>query len=142
MTDIEIPLGKRTKAYRFLEMIPALFSYGAIFLLVVLSIFNPFIAAVYLLAIIITTVIKAVGIGYHTTTGRDNMDKAQRVDWHDRLAQLDNPALALQTGSTSESKGFQYDDHIANLEDIAANPGLYPKPSQVYNAVIIASYNE
>ena len=34
MKDLEIPLGKRTKAYRFFEMLPALLSYGAILLLV------------------------------------------------------------------------------------------------------------
>ncbi len=39
--DIEIPLGKRTKKYRFLEMLPGLLSYGAIVLLIVLSILSP-----------------------------------------------------------------------------------------------------
>ena len=45
--DIEIPLGKRTKKYRFLEMLPGLLSYGAIVLLVVLSILSPVLASIY-----------------------------------------------------------------------------------------------
>ena len=47
--DLEIPLGKRTKKYRFFEILPGFFSYGAIILLIVLSIFNPLLASIYLL---------------------------------------------------------------------------------------------
>lgn len=142
MTDIEIPLGKRTKSYRFFEMLPALMSYGAIVLLFVLSLFNPLLAAIYLLAVIITTLVKAVGIAYHTTTGRSNLEKAQLVDWSTRLRQLEDPSRYLSEQRSSASKGFRYDEHIANLEEIAAHEDSYPKPSQVFNAVIIAAYNE
>lgn len=142
MTNIEIPLGKRTKSYRFFEILPAFLSYGAIILLIVLSLISPLLAAAYLLAIIITTVVKAVGIAYHTTVGRSHMDRAQRVNWHERVSQLENAAAALQSGTTSASEAFQYDDHIANLEDISVNQDNYPRPSAIYNAVIIAAYNE
>ncbi len=142
MTDIEIPLGKRTKLYRLFEMVPAIVSYGAIILLVVLALINPLLAAIYLLAVIITTIVKAVGIAYHTTVGRNNMEKAQRVDWHDRLQQLEQPAKALEDSSRHHSRQFQYQLHVDNLRDLAAHPDSYPKPSQLYNAVIIAAYNE
>lgn len=142
MTDIEIPLGKRTKAYRFFEMLPALLSYGAIILLVVLALVNPLIAAIYLLAVIITTLVKAVGIAYHTTTGRNNLEKAQRVDWHARLGQLENPEQFLQQDGSNRRREFRLDVHQANLAEIAAHPDSYPKPSRLYNAVIVAAYNE
>ena len=141
MTDIEIPLGKRTKTYRFFEMVPALFSYGAIILLIILSLFNPLLAAVYLLAVIITTLVKAVGIAYHTTTGRNNLEKAQRVDWRERLHQLEEPKKHLDKGA-AVSSGFQYELHQDNLRDVAAHEDSYPKPSELYNAVIVAAYNE
>jgi len=142
MTDIEIPLGKRTKAYRFFEMVPAIVSYGAIVLLVILSLINPLLATVYLLAVIITTLVKAVGIAYHTTMGRNNLEKAQRVDWHNRLHQLEDPARYAEQLKNEHSHAFQHRLHVANLEDIAAHQDSYPKPSQLYNAVIIAAYNE
>lgn len=143
MTDLEIPLGKRTKVYRFFEILPGLLSYGAIILLVVLSLINPFIAAVYLLMVIITTVVKAVGIAYHTITGRTSMESAQKVDWHDRLVQLEDVKHALDTQDKSlQTDEFQYKQHITNLEDIASSPDTYPKPSDIYNVVIIAAYNE
>lgn len=142
MTDIEIPLGKRTKSYRFFEMVPALFSYGAIVLLIVLSLVNPLLAAIYLLAVIITTLVKAVGIAYHTTVGRSNLDKAQQVDWHKRLQQLEDPALHIEAEREMRVGGFQHDIHVTNLEELASHGDSYPKPSELYNAVIIPAYNE
>jgi hypothetical protein len=41
MKNIEIPQGKRTKFYRFFEILPAFLSYGAIVLMIVLSYFFP-----------------------------------------------------------------------------------------------------
>lgn len=141
MSDIEIPIGKRTKTYRFFEMLPALLSYGAIALLIIISVISPPVAAIYLLVIIITTVVKAVGIAYHTTSGRGRMEKSQKVDWHSRLVQLETPSRYLneKIGSADD---FQINEHRANMEDMAAHPSRYPKPSQVYNAVIIAAYKE
>jgi cellulose synthase/poly-beta-1,6-N-acetylglucosamine synthase-like glycosyltransferase len=142
MTDIEIPLGKRTKSYRFFEMLPAIMSYGAIVLLVVLSLVNPLIAAIYLLAIIITTVVKAIGIAYHTTTGRTHMNGAQKIDWHGRLQQFEQPSKWLDPQSNDQKGSFLFNDHMANLEDLVASPESYPQPSKIYNAAIIAAYNE
>ena len=39
--NLEIPEGKRSKLYRFLEIMPGLISYGAIILLFLLSWLNP-----------------------------------------------------------------------------------------------------
>lgn len=142
MTDIEIPIGRRKKLYRFFEIVPAVISYGAILLLIFLSAVNPTLAAIYLLVIIITTVVKAVGIAYHTTIGRHNMDVAQKVNWHERLLELENASNHLIEDVVVNMKGFHSKQHIANLKDIVANPVIYPKPSQIYNAVIVPVYNE
>ena len=45
--SIEIPLGKRTKKYRFFEILPGMMSYLMLFLLVFLSWWNPIIAGIY-----------------------------------------------------------------------------------------------
>ena len=70
MVDLEIPLGKRTRSYRFFERLPAILSYGAVVVLVVLSLVNPVLASAYLLVIILTTLVKVVGISYHMVRGR------------------------------------------------------------------------
>jgi hypothetical protein len=141
MNDLEIPVGKRTKSYRFFEMVPAIISYGSIILLIVLSILSPFLAAAYLLAIIITMLIKAIGIAYHTTKGRNSLESAQRINWHERLTQLENPSNYIG-GSDNAHHGFGYRTHQMNLQDIASQVDLYPKASEIYNAAIIATYKE
>ena len=45
---LEIPLGKRTKLYRFLEILPGVLSYIVVILLFVLSWISPVLGAIYL----------------------------------------------------------------------------------------------
>lgn len=141
--DIEIPVGRRTRLYRFFERVPALASYGAIVLLVVLSIFSPILAAVYLLVIIITMLVKVVGITYHMVAGRMRMDRAATVDWRSRLGDLEDPKAAYDTKHGTTSSQVGHEQHIENLRLIAAaEAGFFPKPSDIYNALIIPAYNE
>jgi len=141
--DLELPLGKRTKFYRFFEMVPAIISYGAFVVLIVLSIMSPLLAAIYLMLIIIALLVRAVGIVYHTLAGHNRLVKAQRVNWAHRLSELEDPLQAYEKHSTHKPEGFGMVQHIENLRLIGANEsGAYPKPSDMYNVVIIAAYNE
>jgi cellulose synthase/poly-beta-1,6-N-acetylglucosamine synthase-like glycosyltransferase len=142
MIDLELPLGKRTKLYRFFEILPGTLSYLMILALVVLSIVNPLWAAVYLLVLILTMLVKAVGIAYHTIRGHNRLVRAQRVDWRERTEQLEDPKESYARLRGGASSGFGYEAHLENLRLIAASAGAYPKPSELYHAVIIAAYNE
>ncbi|MBC7869005.1 hypothetical protein H7X69_02410 [Candidatus Saccharibacteria bacterium] len=142
MIDLEIPLGKRTRSYRFFEMLPAIFSYGAIILLVVLSLVSPLLAAIYLMFVIITLIVKAVGIAYHTIGGRNRLEKAQMVDWKTRLADLEDPVSSYGNRKGVMDKTFGAIAHEENLRLISADSRLFPRPSHLYNAVIVAAYNE
>lgn len=142
MNDIEIPIGKkRTVSYRFFEMLPAILSYGTIILLVALSVFNPLLAAIYLLILIITLLVKTVGIAAHTVAGHRRLKKAQAIDWRARLEQLESPATSYQEARLS-SKEYSEVVHQRNLQRLAENSEHFPKPSSLYNAVIVATYNE
>jgi hypothetical protein len=142
MTDLEIPLGRRTKAYRFFEMLPGLLSYGMLVLLVVLSIISPLAAAVYLLLLIITLLVKAVGIAFHTITGYRRLEKAQTINWHERLEELEDPVTSYHKEGHAHSQSFGFAVHKQNLKRLSARPDAFPRPSSVYNAVIVATYNE
>lgn len=142
MIDLEIPLGKRTPKYRFFEMLPAILSYGAFVLLIVLSLLSPILAAVYLLIVIVTLLVKAVGIAFHMIIGNRRLESAQKVDWHSRLEDLETPSTAYNTLRRHHSDAFSATSHVDNLRLIKADPDLFPKPSQIYNAVIVATYNE
>lgn len=143
MVDLEIPVGKRKPLYRFFEMLPALISYGAIILLVVLSAVNPVWASVYLLMVILTMVIKAAVIGYHTVKGHTRMVNASKVDWKLRLEDLEDPSDSYARLFDKKSNEFNYAQHVENLRAVAASEeGYFPKPSELYNAVIMPAYNE
>lgn len=142
MTNIEIPVGKRTLKYRLLEMLPATLSYGAFLLLIVLSLLNVTIASVYLLVVIISLLVKAVGITFHIVTGDKSLNLAKKVDWRARLAQLETPIQSYKALKDTQTNEFNFKEHIDNLALISRNLESFPKPSQIYNAVIIASYNE
>ena len=143
MTDIEIPIGKkRTKAYRFFEMVPALLSYGTILLIIALSFFSPLLATVVILGLIITMLVKAVGIAIHTIGGHRRLQEAQSIDWRDRLNQLEDPVTSYEARKGVALKKLSTKVHRQNLERLAANPDKFPKPSSIYNAVIVATYNE
>ena len=148
--DLEIPLGKRTKFYRFFEMVPAILSYGAFILLIVLSIVSPLLAAIYLMLVVIALLVRAVGIVYHTLAGHKRLVKSQKVNWAERLEDLEDPNLVFEKYDHITKKDIVKVDenyglyqHIENLRTIAASgAGKYPKPSELYNLVIIPAYNE
>lgn len=110
--DLEIPVGKRKPFYRFLEMLPGMLSYGVIILLILLSIFNPLLASVYLLVLISMALIKIFGISYHMLVGRTNMEKACQVDWSQRLHDLEDPAAAHARLFATKNKQFEYKTHL------------------------------
>jgi cellulose synthase/poly-beta-1,6-N-acetylglucosamine synthase-like glycosyltransferase len=142
MIDLELPLKKRSRLYRFFEIVPGALSYGMIAVLIILSIVSPFVAAIYLLLLILTLFIKSIGIAFHTIRGHGYLVKAQRVDWHRRLEDLEDPIDSYEKLSHQQSSGFGYKAHQENLRLIAADADNYPKPSQLYQMVFIAAYNE
>ena len=142
MNDLELPLGKRSRLYRAFEIIPAVLSYGMILLLVVLSIVSPLAASVYLLLLIITMVTKAVGIAADSIIGHRRLTYAQTIDWTERLGQLEDPSAAYARISHREFRHFADRVHQENLRLVSDQPENFPRPSELYNAIIIAAYNE
>ncbi len=143
MINLEIPLGKRTRSYRFFEMLPGILSWGAIILLVILSLVNPLLAGVYILLIIGTLLVKAAGIAYHTLVGSRRVENAQKIDWHARLLDLADPVTAYARVSASPSRELGAAAHAENLRLMAnAAEQEFPKPDDVFHAVIVATYNE
>lgn len=143
MIDLELPLKKRTRLYRFFEIVPGLLSYGMIIVFIVLSIWYPLAAAIYLLLLIITVFVKSIGIAFHTIRGHNYLVKAQRVDWHARLLDLEYPQAAYDRIEHARSSGFGYSVHHDHLRVLAGETDAdRPKPSELYHAVVIAAYNE
>ncbi len=142
MINLEIPLKNRSRSYRFFEMVPGLVSWGSIILLIVLSLLNPILASIYVLAFIATLLVKASGIAYHTLIGSMRIEKAQKIDWHGRLMDLKDPEAAYSRVNSSRTRELGEKAHAENLRLMAAAPNTYPKPNDIYHAVIIPTYNE
>lgn len=140
--NLEIPQGKRTGLYRFLEILPGAMSYGAIVLLFVLSWVSPILGAVYLFIIIATTLVKAIGVAYRTAQGYQVMKRAGRVDWRKRMEDLSDPHTAFEKRRGQENRSYNFSEHVENLKHVAARPEDFPKPEKIYHAVIMAAYNE
>ena len=145
MADIEIPLGKRTKLYRFFEILPGAISIGAIVLLVVLSFLSPLAASLYILLLVLLTFVRAITTAYRTVQGRVVMQRTSAIDWSKRLDDLNHPAKALQKYERQSPrelrKTYRLLDHVSNLRSLVDGDG-YPRPNQIVNVVIVALYNE
>ena len=142
MIDLDLPIGRRTPLYRFFEVLPAIISYGALLLLVFLSLINPGLASIYLMVVIITLLIKSVGIAYHTILGHNRLVAAQRVHWRERLDDLEDPKASYDAIKNIHSSAYNWVQHVDTLRIMSADPARYPKPSEIYHAVVIAAYNE
>lgn len=145
--DLELPMGKRTLFYRLFEILPAFLSYGMLILFVILSLINPLWASIYLLVLVMSVIVRSVGIAYRTLTGHHQLEKAQMVDWRQRLEQLEDPvasyaAIQQQPLPKRHQREFHAQEHRENLRLMAADPASFPRPSQLYQAVIVAAYNE
>ncbi len=140
--NLEIPQGKRTKLYRFFEILPGVISYGAIILLFLLSWLDPVLGAVYLFILIAATLVKAIGVAYRTVQGYNVIKRAMRVDWRRRLEDLENPHEAYERLRDDNNKSYHFDQHVENLKMIAAMGKEYPNPAKVYHVVIMTVYNE
>ena len=158
--DLEIPRGKLTKVYRFFEILPGVLSYGLIIGLFLISWLSPTAGAIYLLIIITITLVRAIGVAVRTVQGYNVIKMAMKVNWHKRLADLENPHESFErlrekrewtavdyakmeiTNQGIASSEYNYYEHIDNLREMSVNPGNYPSPLKIYHAVIMVAYAE
>ena len=140
--DLEIPQGKRRPLYRFLEIVPGAISYGAIILLFVLSLVSPVLGAIYLFIIIVSTLVKAVGVAYRTIQGYEVIKRAGRVDWRSRMEDLEHPHESFERLHGEDSKSYHFAEHVENLKMMAAMGNEYPDPGETIHVVIMTAYDE
>ena len=114
--DNEIPQGKRTLKYRIFEILPGALSYSMIIVLVVLSILWPAAGSIYLLFIITITLVKAVGVAFRTVQGYNTVKKAEKVNWRQRVVDLETPHESYERHYSAEVKRLKLLD-IADVKD-------------------------
>lgn len=74
--------------YRFLEMIPAILSWGTLVILVLLSIYVPVIAAYFIIAFDFYWLLKTLNLSIHHHHNWKRMRHNMKVDWQGQLSDL------------------------------------------------------
>lgn len=139
----EIPMGKRKPLYRFFEVLPGFLSYLAVILLFALSWISPMLGAIYVLVVVAITFVKAVATAFRTIQGYKVVKRAERVDWAERLADLNDPHEAFERLHGRSDGSYDFDEHVQNLRMLSVVEGKSePKPKDIYHAVIMVAYNE
>jgi hypothetical protein len=143
MTDIDIPLGKRTKQYRFFEILPGAMSYGIVAAIIISSILEPIIAAILILIVVAVMFVKSLAMAVSAIRGSRSLDKARSVNWAKYLKDLEEPnEMLFKRASLLNSKKFGARQHVINLYNISQSEVEYPKPHEIINMDMIAFYNE
>ena len=140
--DNEIPIGARNRLYRSFEALPAVINLGMLGCLVFLAMFFPLLAAWGVIAVVGIMFLRAIRSGVDIVRGYRRLRGATDVDWRRRLSDFDHPDVALMRGEGSAWGRFEADRHRHVLRQLAQDPSRYARPRDIYNAVIVAAYNE
>jgi len=135
MKQIEIPYEQdRTRGYRFFEILPGALSWLLLFTPLILSLINVTLAAFFILAYILIYFTRATAVNIRALAGYRTMRQHEKLPWNEMLAELEN-----QDVSDPHVKRPKW--HYANLQRLRAAPPVV-KPSELYHAIIVATYNE
>ncbi|MDX1765940.1 MAG: hypothetical protein R3313_03220 [Candidatus Saccharimonadales bacterium] len=139
--ELEIPVGKRSRRYRFFEILPGLTSWLVILLPVVLSFINPTMAAYFVIAFMSWWLLRAISLAIRVLQGYRKLQRYLAVDWKQKLENLEDLDHSLHHYKERDNLSQMDEWHYEHMLEIAGfeNP---PKPSQLYHAVFVAVYNE
>ena len=108
----------------------------------VLSWVDPVLGAIYLFALIASTLVKAIGVAYRTVQGFNVLKSAERIDWHKRMEDLKHPHESYERLHGEDKRSYHFEEHVENLKMIATMGSEYPDPTKIHHAVIMTAYNE
>ncbi len=132
-TDIEIPYqGQRSRRYRFFEMVPGLISWSLLLLPFALSLINPRLTVLFIIAYLLLWFVKSVGMSVRALQGFNRLTRYQKLPWRDMTDDL-------QKGEVSVTSAPEW--HAENIKRLKAKQPVV-RPADIVHAVIIATYQE
>ena len=135
MTDLEIPRNdERRGHYRFFEILPGTLSLSTVLLLFGLSIFNVTLAAFFVLLYIFIYLARAIALAIRSLHGYNILRKTKKLDWLTMVQELEE-------GRIGEADIVRPNWHKTQLVTHGGDK-LRIRPSDILQAVIIATYNE
>lgn len=135
MTDLEIPLVKDRKGhYRFFEMLPALLSYLALLLPIILTLINVTTAAIFIILYLLIIITRVVATTIRVLDGYRNLRKHLKLNWTHLLSEL-------QAGEVSNAQALRPKWHYNNLLRLSRKQVII-KPDEVLHVLIVAVTKE
>ena len=133
MKDIEIPLqNEKTKAYRWLERLPAILSWSLLALPFVLSQISPLLTTAFILGYLLMWFARAVGLNVRVIQGYRTMKQHEKLDWTAMIKDIEHPTENLARAPSW---------HARNIARLKESPAAI-KPSDTIHVMMIAAYNE
>ncbi len=135
MKNIEIPFEQdRTRKYRFFEILPGFLSWFMLCLPLLLSLINVTFAAFFILGYILIYFTRSVAVDIRALSGYKTMREHEKIDWNELSDEVED-------GVVADPHVQRPKWHYENLLRLSVQPPVV-KPSELYHAVIIATYNE
>jgi Glycosyltransferase like family 2 len=135
LSQIEIPAdSEKTLSYRVFEILPGLLSWLILILPFVLSFFNVRLVAIIMISYLLLWFFKAVALNIRVLQSWRTLEEHKKLDWQKLIDCIDPTKASLEKISLPKW-------HFNNLDRMSASPNGI-KPREVYQAVIIATYNE
>jgi cellulose synthase/poly-beta-1,6-N-acetylglucosamine synthase-like glycosyltransferase len=134
-SDIEIPyVQNRGKRYRFFEILPGALTWTIIILPFIVSLYNPRIVVFILLMYLLLWFAKSMGLIVRNFQGLKVLHTHQKLKWSQMLKELET-GKAGQPDRTIPAWHYKY------VRKFQEEPDRM-KPSDIYHAVIVATWNE
>lgn len=136
MTDIEIPYEKdRRGHYRFFEILPGSLSWLLLLTPVILSIVDVTLAVFFILGYLLIFFVRSLAYSTRAIIGYLTMRRQLKLDWQGLIADV-------EAGQVIGPSAKRPKWHVNALKRLKADEADRPKPSELLQAVIIATVNE
>lgn len=137
MKSIEIPYEKdRAGIYRFFEILPGTLSWLCLALPLLLSFISVTLAVFFILAYILIYLTRSIAVAVRAVMGYRVMHQHLKINWHTLLADVE---AGIVPDNAAHGKHPKW--HYKNLLRLSNSIPIL-KPSEMVQAVIVATHNE
>lgn len=143
--ELEIPIGKRSKKYRFFEILPGALSWSILALTFILSIVDrsSLFAAAFVFLFMISWFYRAVGMAFRTLQGYKNMKNADSIAWQPWLNHLADPKKYIKNLEAKDARTKNEQIHLENLQEYVKSDDLNDlSPKDIVQFVIVPMWQE
>jgi hypothetical protein len=129
---------------RALEIFPGALTWSAIILPVVLSFIAPDIVAYFILLFDTYWLFKSINISRNLMMGFRRMRRDERIDWLERVKQIENPAQVMREvrSELKVSPSAEAGQELEELSTLRQSPQRIPDWTKIYHVVIVPTFKE